>query len=54
MIIACWRRDLTSPSLMARIGKIETNKYDTAETVKQLKDHDLVYDKICGVASTNG
>lgn len=23
------------------------NKYDTPETVKQVKDHDLVYEKLC-------
>lgn len=24
-----------------------TNKYDTPETVKQVKDHDLAYEKVC-------
>lgn len=24
-----------------------TNKYDTAETIKQVKDHDLAFEKVC-------
>ena len=24
-----------------------TNKYDTPETVKQVKDHDLAYERVC-------
>lgn len=25
-----------------------TNKYDTDETIQQVKEHDLVFEKICG------
>lgn len=29
----------------------KTNKYDTPETIGQIKDHDLAYERICNHAS---
>lgn len=36
----------------ARAGQVETaaNAYDTPETVTQVENHDLAYEKVCGAA----